>query len=111
MYSNGLHCVLIKRYIVVYSILYHTFRHKTKYIIYVCIYTHTYTHMCVFIHVNMCIYTCVYIYTYAHAVSAFRGKALLGIKCINLFFCACVYYFGEGDSVQLDKDTNSGEKG
>lgn len=30
LYSNELHCVQIKRYIVVYSILYHTFRHKTK---------------------------------------------------------------------------------
>lgn len=86
-----------------------------------CVYIHIHIHMCVFIHVYMCVfihvYICVYlyihihIYIYAHAVSAFHGKALLGIKCINLFFCACVYYFGEGDSVQLDKDTNSGEKG
>lgn len=64
-------------------------------------------YICVYLYM----YMYVYIYIYVHAVSAFRGKALLGIKCINLFFCACVYYFGEGDSVQLDKDTNSGEKG
>lgn len=70
---------------------------------YICVYLYMY--------IYVCIYTYIYIYIYAHAVSAFRGKALLGIKCINLFFCACVYYFGEGDSVQLDKDTNSGEKG
>lgn len=70
---------------------------------YICVYLYMY--------IYVCIYTYIYIYIYAHAVSAFHGKALLGIKCINLFFCACVYYFGEGDSVQLDKDTNSGEKG
>lgn len=48
-----------------------------------------------------------------NAMSAFGGKdPLLGIKSINLSSCACVYYFGEGDSdVQLDKDTNSGEEG
>lgn len=37
---------------------------------------------------------------------------LLGIKCVNLLSCACVYYLGEGDTdVQLDKDTSSGEEG
>lgn len=35
LYSNELHCVQIKRYIVVYSILYHTFRHKNQTAIYI----------------------------------------------------------------------------
>ena len=35
--------------------------------------------------------------------------SVLGIKCVNLFFCACVYCFGGGDcDVQLDKETNRG---
>lgn len=34
--------------------------------------------------------------------------SVLGIKCVNLFSCACVYCFGEGDyDVQLNKDTDS----
>lgn len=34
--------------------------------------------------------------------------SVLGIKCVNLFSCACVYCFGEGDcAVQLYKDTSS----
>lgn len=35
LYSNELHCVQIKRYIVVYTILYHTFRHKNQTAIYI----------------------------------------------------------------------------
>lgn len=44
---------------------------------------------------------------------AFGGVAsVLGIKCVNLFTCACVHCFGEGDcDVQLDKGTNSGGGG
>lgn len=35
--------------------------------------------------------------------------SVLGIKCVNLFSCACGYCFGEGDcDVQLDSDTNNG---
>ena len=47
------------------------------------------------------------------AMPAVGGVAsVLGIKCVNLFSCACVYCFGEGDcDVQLDKDTNSGVEG
>lgn len=38
--------------------------------------------------------------------------SVLGIKCVNLFSCACVYCFGEGDcDAQLDKHTNSGVEG
>lgn len=38
--------------------------------------------------------------------------SVLGIKCVNLFSCACVYCFGEGGcDVQLDKDTNRGVEG
>lgn len=99
--------MLIKRYIVVYSILYHTFRHKTKYIKYMCVYLHT----GVYLYTYICVRMDIYLGIYAHAVSAFGGKALLGIKCINLFFCARVYYCGEADSVQLDKDTNGGKEG
>lgn len=45
-----------------------------------------------------------------NAMPAVGGVAsVLGIKSVNLFSCACVYCFGEGDcDVQLDKDTNSG---
>lgn len=47
-----------------------------------------------------------------NAVPTFGGVAsVLGIKCVNLFSCACVYCFGEGGcDVQLGKDTNSGEE-
>lgn len=44
-----------------------------------------------------------------NAMPAVGGVAsVLGIKCVNLFSCACVYCFGEGTDVQLDKDTDSG---
>lgn len=45
-----------------------------------------------------------------NAMPAVGGVAsVLGIKCVNLFPCACVYCFGEGDcDVQLNMDTNSG---
>lgn len=48
-----------------------------------------------------------------NAMPAVGGVAsVLGIKCVNLFSCACVSCFGEGDcDVQLDKDTNSGVEG
>lgn len=48
-----------------------------------------------------------------NAMPAVGGVAsVLGIKCVNLFSCACVHCFGEGDcDVQLDKDTNSGVEG
>lgn len=45
-----------------------------------------------------------------NAMPAVGGVAsVLGIKCVNLFPCACVYCLGEGGcDVQLDKDTDSG---
>lgn len=48
-----------------------------------------------------------------NAMPAVGGVAsVLGIKCVNLFPCTCVYCFWEGDcDVQLDKDTDSGEEG
>lgn len=48
-----------------------------------------------------------------NAMPAVGGVAsVLGIKCVNLFSCACVYCFGEGDfDVQLDKHANSGVEG
>lgn len=48
-----------------------------------------------------------------NAMPAVGGVAsVLGIKYVNLFSCACVHCFGEGDcDVQLDKDTNSGVEG
>lgn len=48
-----------------------------------------------------------------NAMPAVGGVAsVLGIKCINLSSCACVYCSGGGASdVQLDKDTNSGVEG
>lgn len=34
--------------------------------------------------------------------------SVLGIKCVNLFSCACVYCFGEGNcDAQMDEDTGS----
>lgn len=47
-----------------------------------------------------------------NAMPAVGGVAsVLGIKCVNLFPCTCVYCFWEGDcDVQLDKDTDSGEE-
>lgn len=34
-----------------------------------------------------------------NAMPAVGGVAsVLGIKCVNLFSCACVYCFGEGDT-------------
>lgn len=47
-----------------------------------------------------------------NAMPAVGGVApVLGIKYVNLFSCACVHCFGEGDcDVQLDKDTNSGRR-
>ena len=49
-------------------------------------------------------------YIYMNAMPAVGGVAsVLGIKCVNLFSCACVYCSGEGNyDVQLGKDTNSG---
>ena len=48
-----------------------------------------------------------------NAMPAVGGVAsVLGIKCVNLFTCACDYCFGEGDcDVDLDKDTNCGAEG
>lgn len=47
-----------------------------------------------------------------NAMPAVGGVAsVLGIKCVNLFPCACVYCFGGDCDVQLDKDTNTGVEG
>lgn len=48
-----------------------------------------------------------------NAMPAFGGVAsVLGIKCVNLFSCACAYCFAEGGcDVRLDKDPSSEMEG
>lgn len=43
-----------------------------------------------------------------NAMPAVGGVAsVLGIKCVNLLSCACVYYFGEGGRTVMCKDASS----
>lgn len=84
MCSNGLHCVLIKRYIVVHSILYHTFRHKTKYIY---IYIHVYTYIHIYIYMHTYIHTDVYMY-----VSIYIRVCMSVYVYVCVYVYICIYY-------------------